>query len=172
MFRALRYVKTAEIIEVLRARHRSELFFAELRAGAGYGGVAERRIDAWALHPHPSRSNCRTAYEVKVSRGDFLKELKDPKKRKAALLFSNEFYFAAPKGLITPGEIPAEAGLIEIIDNPRTKIVVTNDDCVIKGAPPHIWNIAVRAPWRDTPPPSWRFVASLIRNARKETRQN
>lgn len=162
-----RTMKTPAIIETLRARHRAELFFTEVRGGAGYGGVSERRIDAWAMHPHPSRNNCRVAYEIKVSRRDFLRELKDPKKRKAALLFSNEYYFAAPKGLIKPGELPAEAGLIEVIDTPRTAIVVTNDDCVIKDNPPHIWNVVVRAPWRDTPPPSWRFVVSLLRNSAK-----
>lgn len=147
-------MKSADVIEVLRERHIAELFFVEVRAGAGYGGVSQRRIDAWALHPHPSRSNCRTSYEIKVSRGDFLKELKDPRKRKAGLLFSNEFYFAAPKGIIRVGEVPPEAGLIEIVDN-------------VRGSEVYNWNVVVAAPWRDTPPPSWRFVASLLRNALK-----
>lgn len=137
---------SADVIEVLRDRHRGELFFGELRAGAGYGGVSDRRIDAWSLHPHPSKGNRRTAYEIKVSRSDFTREMRQPSKRKAAVLFSNEFFFATPAGIIRPDELPPEAGLIEIV-----------------GTDVLSWHVVVPAPWRDTCGPSWRFVAAILR---------
>jgi len=84
------------------------------------------------------------AYEVKVSRSDFLVEMKKPTKRKLALFYSNLYYFATPKGLIRPEELPPECGLIELQDNGRMRI-------------------AVEPPWRECHPPSWHFVASIAR---------
>ncbi len=85
------------IVALLRAKHSTEIFVEELRAGSGYGGDSESRMDAWAMHPYPSKQNCRVAYEVKVSRSDFLRDIKQPLKHRAALTFSNEFYFVAPR---------------------------------------------------------------------------
>lgn len=161
-------MKTAEIMEALRYRHQGDMLFPELRGGAGYGGQSNRYIDAWAMCVTPSKGNPRTAYEIKTSRPDFLRELKKPAKRKAALLFSNQFYFATPTGIVKPEELPPEAGLIEVRDlGPRSEAVFTNDDNVIGPDQRYGWTIVVTAPWRDTPPPSWRFVVSLLRNSRK-----
>lgn len=150
-------MRSSKIIALLRERHRSEIFVTELRGGAGYGGDSERRMDAWALHPYPSKSNRRVAYEVKVSRGDFLRDIKQPLKHRPALIFSNEFYFVAPKGLIKADELPLFAGLLEV----RTGR--NNDFSYLKEE--------VKAPWRDTPPPSWRFVSSLVRSVAKEAQR-
>lgn len=128
------------------------IHFDELRIGTGYGKDAEQRIDFWAMHTLPSERLRRVAFEVKVSRSDFLAELKQPRKRAVALLWSNEFYFVAPSGLISESELPPEAGLVEY----------RQDDL---GARLH-WR--VMAPWRDTPPASWRFVASMLRRAIKQ----
>ena len=52
--------------------------------------------------------------EIKVSRADFLAEIKrKPLKRRAGLRLSNESYFVAPKGIIEIDELPPEAGLLE-----------------------------------------------------------
>ena len=124
--------------------------FGELRIGTGYGKDAEQRIDFWTMHPLPSKGFVRQAFEVKVTRGDFLREMRQPRKRAYALLYSNEFYFAVPKGLIDPGELPPEAGLYEYGR--------------YADGEPHLY-CTVAAPWRDTPPPSWRFFAAVTRRA-------
>lgn len=138
------------IIAALQKRHQWNggngwLFLTELRIGTGFGRDAEQRLDAWAMAMWPSRGHERVAYEIKVSRSDFLAELKNPAKRKRALLLSNLFYFAAPKGLIRADELPPEAGLMEVEDGTA-------------------WS-TVPAPWRDTPPANWRFVAAIARLA-------
>jgi len=51
---------------------------------------------------------------VKISRGDFLRDVKDPAKHSHARLFSDLFYYAAPRGLLKIEEIPDWAGLIEV----------------------------------------------------------
>lgn len=159
-------MNSKDVIEALRQRHKpvfngnapSEIFLEELRVGTGFsnntpGKGAEQRIDAWVLSMYPSRHWIRTSYEVKVSRSDFLLEMRKPEKRKYALLYSNEFYFAAPKGLIEKHELPAEAGLIEVDEERRTKVIV-------------------ESPWRDTPQPSWRFMASVLRKVYQEVYPN
>lgn len=149
------------IIALLRERHSIDhVFVEELRGGSGYGGDSERRMDAWAMHHHPSKGNKRVAYEVKVSRRDFLKDIKDPLKHRPALIFSNEFFFVAPKGMIKAKELPLFAGLLEVeetgSDNPDYKH--------------RLWP-TIHAPWRDTVPPSWRFVVSLVRSVQKQERR-
>jgi hypothetical protein len=47
----------------------------------------------------------RVGYEVKVSRGDYRQELRNPHKRAAAVLQTNVFYFAVPAGLLKREEL-------------------------------------------------------------------
>lgn len=142
-------VKSQDILDALRALHPAEqwAFFRELRIGTGYGKDSDQRLDAWAIHFFPSEHCKRVAYEVKVSRSDFRREVRAPLKRRWALLLSNEFYFAAPAGLIKPDELPPEAGLVEL-DAPDGRV-----------------RRVVAAPWRDTPPPTYRFLAGICRRA-------
>ena len=123
----------------------------ELRIGTGFGKDAEQRLDLWAINVWPSEHLRRIAFEIKVSRPDFLAELRQPAKRRRALLLSNEFYFAAPAGLIAVSELPLEAGLMEI----------TKDGYA---------HAKVAAPWRDTPAPSWRFFAAVARRLSADAR--
>lgn len=148
---------TSEILAALRDNYTSKhfethiAFFEELRIGTGYGKDNEQRIDAFTINLYPSERLARTAFEVKVSRSDFKKELRQPTKRRVALMYSNRFYFVAPKGLIARDELPLEAGLIEYHDG-RCDTVV-------------------QAPWRDSYPPSWNFVASLARRIQRLERE-
>lgn len=154
---AVKWTATA-VLDAIERRHsmcagqggRSHMwaFFRELRGGPGWGAENEKRLDAWALGTWPSTGYERIAYEVKVSRSDFLAEIRQPFKRRFALRISNRFYFASPAGLIRPEEIPTEAGLFEVQPDGHLAI-----------AP------KVPAPWRDTPPPTWAFVASIARRA-------
>lgn len=152
------------IVAILDRYHRPAdrwLFLAELRPSTGFAGGEARRVDAWAMHCWPSEGFTRTSYEVKVSRADFLRELKEPKKRRFGLLVSNHFYFVTPPGVAKVTEIPPECGLIEIhrdwVRERRVGSRQVGDWCL---------NWIVEAPHRDTPAPSWRFLASLARQIR------
>jgi hypothetical protein len=133
------------IIKSLEVLHRSPewVFFAELRLGTGWGTKWEQRIDAWALNCYPSRGLQSVAYEIKVARSDFLRELKKPDKRQAALSVSNWFYFVAPVGVIKLDEVPGDCGLYEFEDGVLQKVC--------------------EPPFRDREPLQWRFLASLGR---------
>ena len=71
------------------------------------------RPDVFSIRPTLNVTTCRPwTHEVKVSRGDFLSDLRKDKWRQYTG-FSCRVYFAAPKGLIKPGELPEGPGLWE-----------------------------------------------------------
>jgi len=121
------------------------LLLPNLRIGTGFGKDGEGWIDLWVIHPHPSKM-FRRSYEIKVSREDFQRELRKPNKRRPALRLSNEYYFAAPPGIIKREDVPIECGLVEVDPTAKSR-----------------YTTIVPAPWRDTEPPTWRFVAALAR---------
>lgn len=89
------------------------IFLRELCTGTG-GGGGQNYIDAFAMNCWPSTGYVRTAYEIKVSRGDFLREIKNPTKRLLAMNYSHYFFFAAPEGLLRADEMPEDCGLVEV----------------------------------------------------------
>lgn len=88
------------------------LFF-ELRNGTGVGGQ-NRYVDAFALNLFPSKKYWRVAYEIKVSRSDFLAELNKPEKRSFGFEISNEFWYVTAPGVARPEEIPQGCGLLVV----------------------------------------------------------
>lgn len=96
------------ILEALAVRHSKDVFIPECKDGPTHYS-SHMRIDAWAMNrswAHP----VATAYEIKVSRADFLKDNKWP----AYLPLCNQFYFVTPPDLISLSEVPAEAGWLVI----------------------------------------------------------
>lgn len=127
-----------EIIEALQRRHEKDISAIELAFDGG-----ARRCDFWALSAHASKGFRAIAYEIKISRSDFRRDT--PEKQRQARLFSDLFYYAAPKGLLTKADIPDWAGLIEYDAGQFV--------------------IRLPAPMRDKDAPTWQFVTSLIRNS-------
>lgn len=110
-----RKVDTNDILVYLRNRYKWDgwkkeyVAFEELRMGPAGDG---QRIDFWVMNCWGNHG--KKAFEIKISRGDFLKEIKKPTKRRCALSVSNQYYFIVPKGLLKVEEIPPECGLIEV----------------------------------------------------------
>ncbi len=135
-----------EIGQFLRSKYPAPewVFFEEVRLGTGYGRDVEQRIDAWAMNTWPSKGFLKIAFEIKVYRSDFLREMVDPYKRKPALAVSNQFYFVGPKGLMSKHEMPDECGLMEVLPDGTIRT-------------------AKAAPERKSSDPTWSFLASLAR---------
>ena len=130
--------KTEGILAALKAKHRSEIWAVELALSSG-----ARRCDFWSLHPHASKGYLARAYEIKVSRSDYRRDT--PRKQRDARLFSDEFYYVTPPGLIEVDELPDWAGLMTW-DGDR-------------------WRVPLSAPRRDKDAPSWELVVSIMRNS-------
>jgi hypothetical protein len=89
------------------------VFLDELSLVPGF--IRNRRADAVALNCWASGKWGLSfiGFEIKVSRSDFLHELKHPAKRKETYLDVDGIFFATPKGLVAKAEVPADCGLIE-----------------------------------------------------------
>lgn len=107
--------KTEQILALLLERHAPPEWaaFAEMRSSTGWS-TSLRSFDLWAMNLWPSNRFLKVAYEIKVSRADFARELQKPDKRREAESVSNECYFATPVGLVRPDEVPEGWGLIEL----------------------------------------------------------
>lgn len=110
-----------QMLDLLKKRYSPPRYAYFRQFALGTGATAPRRIDAFVMSVWPSDGFARMAFEVKVSRSDFLRELKDERKRKRAATYSNEFYFVAPAGMIAHGELPEGTGLLEARLDPRGK---------------------------------------------------
>jgi len=96
----------SHIIGLLAAKHGDDVFVSECKTGRSTYGECPR-LDAWAMRKSWTKPHTY-GYEVKVDRGDFLR---DDKWRKY-LEYCSDFYFVCPHGLIAPNELPEEAGLM------------------------------------------------------------
>lgn len=99
-------VNAKTLVGLLANRHSKDVFVPECKNGPSMIG-SHLRMDAWAMKKSWTRP-LTTAYEVKVSRGDFLRDQKWP----AYLDYCNELYFVCPAGLISPDELPENVGLL------------------------------------------------------------
>lgn len=141
-----------DICAALRKHHAKDLWFEEVRLSSGF--ALQGRIDFLGLSVAPSTGNKAIAYEVKISKADFRRDTYE--KQRGARLYSDQFFYTAPEGIIPHADVPDWAGLIECVWKAPT------------GRKPYLLlREAIPAPKRDKEPPSWGLVCSLIRNARK-----
>jgi hypothetical protein len=97
-----------DVIALLAQRHRDDVFVTECKNGSTqYANNV--RLDAWVLKRQWVKPLV-IGYEVKVSRADFLRDTK----WRLYLPYCNQFFFAAPAGVIDPRELPPEAGLLVV----------------------------------------------------------
>lgn len=73
-----------------------------------------RRADALALHTYQSRGLELNGFEVKVSRGDWLRELKDPSKSDVFAQFCHRWWLVTTEGVAKREEIPEPWGWVEV----------------------------------------------------------
>lgn len=69
----------------------------------------------------PSLDFTVRGFEIKVSRGDWLRELKQPTKAADGMARCDFWYLAAPPGILKPGELPDSWGYIELGSEVRQK---------------------------------------------------
>jgi len=83
----------------------------EVRNAAGFD--SNRSADAVAMHLWPSRGLEIRGIEIKVSRSDWRRELKNPEKAEVIAQYCDTWWVAAPAGLVPIEEMPAGWGLQE-----------------------------------------------------------
>ena len=85
-------------------------------------GDQGRRADAIAMNMWPSRGNYITGFEIKVSRSDLQRELKQGVKAESTSKYCDYWVLVTPKGLIPDNVIiPPTWGIMEYLDNKTLK---------------------------------------------------
>ena len=105
--------KTLKLLEALRNQwpHPNCAFIAEFRGGTGY--ERESRADAIAMHLWPSKGLELIGFELKTSRTDWLKELKQSDKCEPIKQFCDRWYLVVDNQIIVreyDGEVPEDWG--------------------------------------------------------------
>lgn len=140
-------LNTAHARQMLHKRYTApEWALMEEVAPATGGGT--RYADAVAINLWNSRGHAVHGFEIKVSRSDWLRELKQPEKAEDIFRFCDYWWILAPKGIVKDGELPKSWGLLELRETGIVQIV--------------------KAPKLEPLPVTREFFSSLIRRAHEQ----
>ncbi|MFZ6655910.1 hypothetical protein [Undibacterium sp. TJN19] len=140
-------LNTAHARQMLHKRYTApEWALMEEVAPATGGGT--RYADAVAINLWNSRGHAIHGFEIKVSRSDWLRELKQPEKAEDIYRFCDYWWILAPKGIVKDGELPPSWGLLELRDTGIVQVV--------------------KAPKLEPKQVTREFFASLIRRAHEQ----
>lgn len=118
----------------------------EVRDGTGFAAQG-RQMDAMAMSLWPSRGMEVHGFELKVSRGDWLRELKQPEKAEAFHQFVDRWWVVADKDVVNVAELPKGWGLLVAKETELRQ--------------------SVQAALQKAKPLTRPFVASVLRNLTK-----
>ncbi|HMJ56688.1 MAG TPA: hypothetical protein VK540_31685 [Polyangiaceae bacterium] len=139
-------VSSSQVLSALRDGPFSGHAFAFLREvsnGTGWSGM-KQYADALVVSCWPSRGIWIGGVEIKVSRSDWLRELKKPGKSAPIQAFCQHWWVAAPPGIVQLDELPKTWGLYEVTGKKA--------------------KVARPAPELKPVPLTLEFIASILRN--------
>ena len=143
-------ITAADVNRAIAAKYSGDEWRVWFEVSQSTGAYSGRRADAVVMNLWPSKSHQLHVMEVKVSRGDFMNEMKDLTKWEAIGQYANFFWLCVPVGLVSVDEVPAAWGLMELT----------------KGG----LRIKKQAPANTAPKPITRgFAASLLRSGESLT---
>lgn len=117
--------------------------FFEVSNATGYG--IKSYADAVAMGVWPSTGHEIHGFEVKVSRSDFLNEMKNPEKAMPIMQYCHRWSLVCPANMVKPDEVPATWGIYWFKEGVIRK--------------------ARQAPMLEARPLTPAFVASVVRRA-------
>lgn len=143
----MRYrIAAPAIYAALRERYCAPEHALFFEVANGTGSNIRRYADAVAMNLFPSRGLTLSGFEIKVSRHDWQRELKQPHKVEEGIYkYCDHWWIVAPTGIVARPELPPTWGLIELHDKGLRQTV----------AAPRLAPIAL----------SRNFIAALLRRA-------
>jgi hypothetical protein len=139
-------MKTHDVSAALRTRFCGPEWALFFEVGDATGGRHNRWADAVAINLYPSRGLEINGFEIKVSRGDWLRELKNPEKSAPVQRYCDRWWIVCPPAVIAPGELPPTWGHYELQPGGKIRQVV-------------------QAPKLTAQPVTRDFVAAMLRRA-------
>lgn len=120
---AVRKITSADVRAALVLRYPAQshalMFEVAPRTGGGTRYADAVAVGLWSSHGHRIEG-----FEVKVSRADWLNELKQPEKSEPVMRYCNHWWLVCPKGVATTDELPDNWGLLELQDNGTLRVKV------------------------------------------------
>lgn len=137
-------VTAQHVRDALAVRYALPEWVLSFEVANGTGVLKTRSCDAMALNVYPSRGNVLLGFEIKVSRADWVRELRTPDKAEAYGHLCDQWWIVAPEGVVRDDELPHGWGLMILTD---------------KG-------LRIRTGAADRPAAPWPrpFVAALLRS--------
>lgn len=126
-------MNTKELLRILSEEYPPMIcaFLPEFRGGTGW--AREQRSDAIAMHLWPSKGLELIGFELKVSRSDWLHEVKNPQKAQAIKQFCDRWYLViSDRMFIKDYELPKDWGLMFV---EKGKIKVEKEAPKLKATP-------------------------------------
>ena len=105
--------KAEELVERIRARYEEGRWVVVEQLADSTGAGRGSWVDVAAFGTWPSDGRIRAAFEVKVSRQDWLRELQLPSKNQWAREAFHEFWYVAPGDVIKEQELPEGCGWLK-----------------------------------------------------------
>lgn len=102
------------IYDALKKRYKAPEFGILFEVANRTGWGRYQYADAMAMSLWPSRGLVLHGIEIKLARGDWLRELRQPAKSAEIQTYCNFWWVAAPKGIVKLDEVPATWGLLEL----------------------------------------------------------
>jgi hypothetical protein len=141
----------AQFCDALRSHYDANAYLVlpQVRNATGAARPVTRTADAIVVSLWPSRGLGAFGFEFKASRSDLLRELKEPAKANEIGRFCQEWWLCVgPDCTVNTGDlIPAAWGLMLVSNDGKVKVVK-------------------RAVHREPEPPTWAFVAAVLRAAK------
>jgi hypothetical protein len=105
-------LNTQEIKAALRERYGKPEWAIFFEVANGTGARQQRYADAVAMNLFPSRGLEIHCFEIKKSRNDWKKELKNPAKAETVFRYCDRWWIVAAENVVRDGELPPTWGLI------------------------------------------------------------
>ncbi len=93
---------TVDLERRLRARYPAPAYAYLLQVGDSTGYAVHRHADAVVMGLWPSRGLRLMGFEIKAGRGDWQRELRDPRKAEEIAAFCDQWWVVAPADVILP----------------------------------------------------------------------
>lgn len=137
----------------LRERYRAPEYALFWEVANGTGSNIRRYADALAMSLFPSRGLTMNGFEIKVSRGDWKRELDQPHKAEEGIFkYCDHWWIVTPPGIVMPGELPPTWGHLEF-------------QIALKEGETSKLRQKVNAPKLEAQPMTRSFIAALLRRA-------
>jgi len=117
-------MKATEVKAAIRQKFIGNEWAVFFEVADGTGANSKRYADAVAMNLWPSRGLELHGFEIKVSRSDWLSELKNPEKSEAIQQYCDRWWIITPAGIIKPGEMPPTWGQYEVSDTGKIRQII------------------------------------------------